>query len=141
MKSRPQRVLSSWLAILAIVLNALMPTFSLALESGSGTSAAGTDGWIEVCSTQGSTWVRLAPDGRLLDQTSHKPADAPFSIHSGHCLYCVTHAASFGLPPQPALAIAAWQLDFTLFSGRELPAYKAVAWLAPTARAPPVPIS
>ena len=67
MQPHRHRSLSTWIAILAILLNALMPTLSVALERPRAPS--GNSGWIEVCSTQGTFWVRLAPDGQLLEQT------------------------------------------------------------------------
>jgi hypothetical protein len=135
MMSRPSRILSSWIAILAIVLNALVPTVSVAFEKGrSGHS--GSD-WIEVCSTQGSTWVRLGSDGAVLEKTDQKPADAPASAHGGHCPYCLTHAASFALPPGPDWQVPVHPVSFD-FSLRDEPlAFSSVKWLAPAARAPP----
>jgi hypothetical protein len=53
-----RRVISSWIAILAILLNALMPTVSLARESSRGESAVRSGDWVEVCFVQGSSWVR-----------------------------------------------------------------------------------
>jgi len=137
MKTRHHRVISSWIAILAIVLNALMPTVSMALEGGRGGGAANGNDWIEVCSVQGSTWVRLAADGSLLEQTGQKPKDAPASVHGEHCLYCLTHAASFALPPVPALALSVWSQSAELLLRHEPLALVSVAWRAPAARAPP----
>lgn len=137
MSIRHRRVIFSWIAILAILLNALMPTVSMALESSRGKSAASSRDWVEVCSTQGSSWVRLATDGSLLEKTDNKPLDAPASAHIEHCPYCLTHAASFGLPPSSAWALPVWPLITDLLLQRAPLALPSVAWLAPTARAPP----
>jgi hypothetical protein len=139
MQSRLKRVVSSWIAILAILLNALMPTISVAFESNSVKPSSSTNDWIEVCTVQGSTWVRLAPDGTLLEQTQRKPAEAPSSAHGEHCPYCLTHAASFALPPVPPLIFPVWPLPTDFLPGCEAVAPTAVAWLAPAARAPPSP--
>lgn len=138
MQTRHCRVISSWIAILAILLNALMPTVSMALENSRGKPVASSSGWIEVCSTQGSTWVRLDSYGNLLDQTDRKPLDAPASAHGGQCLYCLTHAASFGLPPAPVWVLPVWPRTTDLLAQRTPLALTPVAWLAPAARAPPI---
>ena len=132
-----RRALSSWIAILAVLLNALMPTVSVALENARSPLAAPSSAWTEVCAAQGSTWVRLAADGSLIEQTSQRPADAPASLHVEHCPYCLTHAASFGLPPVPAWALPVWPLTASLLPYSAPLAQPPVAWLAPAARAPP----
>jgi hypothetical protein len=131
-----KRTLFSWIAILAILLNALMPAVSQALEHARVRNGSSAE-WIEVCSTQGTNWVRLAADGSLIEQTSQKPADAPAATHEGHCLYCVTHAGSFGLLPDQFEAVPAWPVTFDLSPPRALIARSPRAWMAPAARAPP----
>ena len=137
MQIRHRSVISSWIAILAILLNALMPTVSMALENSRGNPGASSSDWVEVCSSQGTTWVRMGKDGSLLEQTSRKPVDAPASAHEGHCLYCLTHAASFGLPPLPVWVLPVWPSTTDLLPQRAALAQTPVAWLAPAARAPP----
>jgi hypothetical protein len=137
MQTRHRRVISSWIAILAILLNALMPTVSMALESSRGQSVPSSSDWIEVCSVQGSTWVRLDSHGSLIEQTDRKPVGAPASAHDGHCPYCLTHAASFGLPPVPVWVLPVWPRTADLLPQRTPLALPPVAWLAPAARAPP----
>jgi hypothetical protein len=137
MMSQPSRILSSWIAIVAILLNVLVPTVSVALEKvRPGQSGSGSD-WIEVCSTQGSTWARLGNDGAVLEKTGKKPADAPASAHGGHCPYCLTHAASFALPPAPAWETPVNPATFDYSLKDEPLAFSSVKWLAPAVRAPP----
>ena len=131
------RRLFSWIAILAILLNALMPVVSQAVDSSRGKRVTGINAWIEVCSSQGTTWVRLASDGSLIEQTSHKPVDAPALSHGEHCLYCLTHAASFGLLPLLAWGLPVWSRTTELLPRSVLLPQIPVAWLAPAARAPP----
>jgi hypothetical protein len=130
------RTLFSWLAILAILLNALAPAVTHALTQPNGGSGA-QSAWLEVCSAQGSTWIRVGSDGGVLEQTREKPADAPGGTASPHCPYCVTHAASFAMPPSPA---AAFVLQAFTLELADLPGVSEVAslnWLTPAARAPP----
>lgn len=142
MLNRSRHTLSSWIAILAVLLNALMPTVSVTLDNlwnkNSNIDAsinASAGGWIEVCSTNGSIWVRLAADGRLLEQTDRKPANAPNSM--GHCAYCVTHAASFGLPPIPIWVVPVLSLAAGLVPRNQPTPRLPAPWLVPAARAPP----
>lgn len=140
MLNRSRHTLFSWIAIFAVLLNALMPTVSVTLDtlwaknSTTGTSGS-VSGWMEVCSTNGSIWVRLAADGRLIEQTDRKPPNAPASM--GHCAYCVTHAASFGLPPTPLWVLPIWALTAILVPQRTPIARTPAPWLVPAARAPP----
>jgi len=139
MKTCQRRVITSWIAILAILLNALMPTVSMAMESSRGKSIASSNDWIEVCTTQGSIWVHLDSLGRLIEQSDKKPADAPASLHAEHCPYCLTHAASFGLPPQSVMVLAVWPPVADLLPQVDLQVHKRLVWLMPAARAPPTP--
>jgi hypothetical protein len=130
------RTLFSWFAILAILLNALAPAVSHALTQPSAGGSA-QSAWLELCSAQGSTWVRVGSDGGVLEQTPEKPPDAPGGTASAHCPYCVTHAASFAFPPSPAAEFAMRAFSHAL---SERPGFTAIApahWLSPAARAPP----
>jgi len=53
------RLVSTWIAIAAILLNALMPTLSLAVEPSRHPGQQGGAQWVEICTTQGSSWVQL----------------------------------------------------------------------------------
>jgi len=87
----------SWIAIFAILLNTLMPLVSQAMESNTTQTAKVQAAWHEVCTQDGSVWVRLASDGQVLEKRLQRPSDAPVSQHLQHCAYCVTHAGSFGM--------------------------------------------
>jgi hypothetical protein len=127
----------SWIAIVAILFNTLMPMVSHAMEAPAGKPGVHQSPWIELCSVSGSSWVRLAADGSILEQVQRKPVDAPASAHSAHCDYCLTHANSFGLPPSSSQVSP----DAKIFARLAFPIhrriYRHVAWLAPAVRAPP----
>jgi hypothetical protein len=88
----------AWIACLAILFNAFAPLVSHAMEAPA--SAAMT---MEVCTALGMTTmpVALAPDDA--------DASSAGKLHKAmnHCGYCVSHAASHGLPPPPAVSFAA----------------------------------
>lgn len=132
-----QRLLSTWIAIWAMVLNALVPTLSLALDTSRAEPTPVAGHWIEVCSVSGSLWVLLDADGQWLAQSSQRPEGTQTSAHDGHCPYCLTHAASFGLPPASISGLTPWPglLDRSSQAGAPVP--QQLVWLTPGARAPP----
>jgi Protein of unknown function (DUF2946) len=86
---RSARLLTSWMAVLAILMAALAPSISHALGAKNGAS------WTEVCSTVGSKWVQ--PDGSSTD-----PAPASGDAHLfEHCPYCSLHANAIAVPAAP----------------------------------------
>ena len=122
--SRAHRLLTTWIAALAILLASLAPSMSHALGAVQPAS------WIEVCTTQGSKWVVPGKDGS---------ERAPALAHVlEHCPYCSVHAPALGLPPA---------LDSVLVPSRlahEVPlAFLASprtqhAWVSARPRAPPL---
>ncbi len=132
-----RRLLSTWIAIWAIVLNALVPTLSLALDTSRAEPTPVVGHWIEVCSVSGSLWVLLDADGQWLAQSSQRPEGTQDSAHDGHCPYCLTHAASFGLLPPTVSGLAPWPgvVDSAAPTAPPLP--QQLVWLTPAARAPP----
>ena len=121
MLNRSRHTLSSWIAVFAVLLNALAPAVSISLSEARTPAAGGN--WMEVCSTRGSVWVRLGEE----------PADST----PEHCPYCFTHAASFGLPPAPPWVIPVTLPDVIPLPFLALP-LAFTAWLIPAARAPPL---
>lgn len=124
--SRAARSLTSWIAILAILMAALAPSISHALGAPQGAS------WIEVCSAVGAKWVQ---PGDASTDTAPAPADAhPFE----HCPYCSLHSDALAIPVAPVVVALAPRL-----SGRPPSAFLAAprtlfAWLSAQPRAPPV---
>ena len=124
MLNRSRHTLSSWIAVFAVLLNALAPAVSVSLSEARNPAAGGN--WVEVCSTRGSIWVRFGDDS-----TDSTPE---------HCPYCLTHAASFGLPPTPLWVVPVWLQGIIPLPFLVLP-HALTAWVLPAARAPPLPIS
>ncbi len=76
-----------WIACLAILMNALVPSISQAMMAGGGQSNL-----IELCTVNGTQYISLdqaGPDKSSGDSTQH---------HVEHCPYCMTHAGTFALP-------------------------------------------
>lgn len=91
---RATRHLTAWIACLAVLLGALAPAVTHALQAGGG----GIGSWVEVCTAQGSRWVRADGAG------THDAAPGQESGHQ-HCAYCGLQAGKPGL-----VAVApAWQ--------------------------------
>jgi hypothetical protein len=89
---RASRHLTAWIACLAVLLGALAPAVTHALQAG------GTGSWVEVCTAQGSRWVRADGAG------THDAAPGHESGHQ-HCAYCWLQAGKPGLPA----TAPAWQ--------------------------------
>ncbi|MDR3369337.1 hypothetical protein [Rhodoferax sp.] len=51
--STRSRFISTWIAILAVLLNALVPTVSLAFEPDPTLGSSVSREWIEMCTSQG----------------------------------------------------------------------------------------
>lgn len=119
------------LALLAVLANALAPALSQALR---GPRAAATV-WMEVCSADGPTQVRLDPS------RSDDRQPAPDAAHDAACGYCLPHAASFALDTPPSAAVpprAPPTGASRAEAARPRPAAVAQAWARPAPRAPPV---
>ena len=123
---RSTRRLSAWLAMLALVLNALLPLAAQAMRA-----PAGPVGLHEICSTTGLVRVRPHDDSGRDQSPAHNAAllkDCPF---------CHLHHEGAGLPPVHA---ALW-----LPPGQaEMPpafyqaAHRCTVWLSARSRAPPL---
>lgn len=107
-----RRLLSVWIAMLAILFSALAPTVSHALAA-QGSFA----GFAEICTVNGVELVSLATGER------QKPADNALSHHMEHCAFCATHGGTFALlPPLP--------VSFAVVGGHDL--FPSLFYLAPT---------
>lgn len=120
--SRPARIVTGWLASLALLFAALAPT--LALAAG----ARPASDWVEVCTAQGSAWVQADTGG------GHDGANPSHPFE--HCPFCAFQAHGLGLPPAlPALPLldgAHYVAAAFLAAPRTLP-----AWVRAQPRAPP----
>lgn len=120
--SRAHARLTSWIAVLAVLLASLAPSLSHALAPAAGST------WTEVCTVEGSKWVQAGDDG-----------SAPSAAHVlDHCPYCSLHTPTPGLPP------AAPVVQLPLAAAQAVPrAFLAAprtlhAWVRAQPRAPPL---
>lgn len=82
--------LIAWIALVAMLALALVPTISRAMAYANGGS-----GWAEICTPQGMQWV--SADG---ERSSTPPDGTPPQVD--HCHFC--QLASVGAAPLPASA-------------------------------------
>jgi hypothetical protein len=136
MRNQRHRILFSWIAILSILLNILMPMASQAIDLTTKKTASQT-GWSEICSVTGASWIKIAADGHILEKTNVKPDDAPATLQMDHCAYCLTHAASFALPPVAAFVFPVGAENARVLSFQSQAIARQIDWLAPAVRAPP----
>jgi hypothetical protein len=131
----------SWIAILALLLNSMMPLAAQAMESLTRGSGAQASNWVEVCGTQKSSWLRVDAAGQVLERVEQPPANTPTNTpaaaHMAKCAYCLTHDVELGLvcaSPLPLIA-STFRSRFTAFY--HSPDLRQLAWLVPAVRAPP----
>ena len=96
----------SWIALVAILALALLPTLS---QARAHAQAQGAGGWAEVCTPQGPKRIAVDADGKLADTVIDTTADDTPSgaAHLQHCPLC---ALSLDLPVLPPAAPAALPL-------------------------------
>lgn len=117
----------SWIACFAILLSALAPAISHAVQRNA------PEGWTEICSVTGAKLVRV--DG----SSSSEPGSDDSQAHVfEHCPYCSVHTEVLGLPPAAAAGVALVSLgspvpELFLLAPRTL-----FAWAHAQPRAPPL---
>jgi hypothetical protein len=115
--------LTRWIAMLAVLLAALVPTVSHAIAAAQGAS------WAGICTAQGPKSFQAGPQD---------PSNAPIVGHAlEHCAYCSIHAPVLGVPAvapsaPPAFDQEAVPLRVLLAAPRTLH-----PWSSPQPRAPP----
>jgi hypothetical protein len=107
-----RRLLSVWIAMLAILFSALAPSVSHALAA-----RASLAGFAEICTVNGVELVSLATGER------QKPVKDALFHHMEHCAFCATHGGSLGLPPP-------LPVSFAVIGGHDL--FPSLFYLAPT---------
>jgi hypothetical protein len=122
---RTTRVLTSWMAVLAILMAALAPSISHALESKNGPS------WVEICTSVGAKWVNAGGDAG--DEAPSFPGAHP----QEHCPYCSLHVNAIAIPAAP-VAVFPVLLPAGDFPIAFLAAPRTLhAWVSAQPRAPP----
>jgi DUF2946 family protein len=128
---RRNRFLVSWLACMAIVLNALAPAISHAMASVQGQPAP----WTEICSVSGTKFApldfNLAVDGK-------KDRDTQPMSSMQHCPYCLTHAGSVGMLTDIGFELAKHDLSYSLPELFYQSPHPLFVWAASSPRAPPL---
>ncbi len=99
---RPQLRPLTWIALVAILALALLPTLSHAWAHVRG---QGAGGWAEVCTTQGPQRIAVDADGKLADTTIEPAADPAGALHLQHCPLCVLSLDVPLLPPAAPAAL------------------------------------
>jgi hypothetical protein len=122
---RASRALTSWIAVLAILMAMLAPPISHAMGGKNGPSR------IEVCSSAGAKW--LQPDGSSTDQAPASGDVQPFE----RCPYCSLYANAIATQAGAVLlspATSHSELLPTAFLAAPRTLY---AWVSAQPRAPP----
>ncbi len=122
--TQASRQLTLRIALFAMLMAALMPTLSHALQAG------GSKAWIEVCTVVGAKWVT--------PENSNPDEQAPASMASmDHCPYCSTQGQLRALTLSLTLASASSALQFDVPRLFLLAPLTHHAWARALPRAPP----
>lgn len=121
---RASRVLTSWIAALAILMAAVAPSISHALGAKTGAS------WIEICTSAGAKWVQ---PGDRADKKAPAGKTHPFE----HCPYCSLHANATAIPAAPAVLALTISASDLLPAAFLLAPRTLYAWASAQPRAPP----
>ena len=127
--SRLHRRITTWVALLTLVLGALAPTVAQAL--GAGGDAAD---WQQVCSVSGMVWVQ-ADTGAVRDQ--QPDGGGAMGDASLHCPWCTLHGGAAGLPVAQALPELPPRLTDLPPAFYRAP-LAATVWATAQSRAPPL---
>lgn len=122
---RARARVTSWIAVLAMLLASLAPALSHALASAAAAS------WVEICTAQGSKWI-------LADEDRAERERVPVSTNlTDHCPCCRLQALTLGLPPAEPVVHALLPLAHE--APRAVPAAPASSctWIVALPRAPP----
>jgi len=132
---RQNRRLISWLACMAILLNALAPAISHAMASTQNESVL----WAEICSVAGNKFVPVD----FGQPASNQPADSknrgdtqPMSSMQ-HCPYCLPHAGSVGVITGFSFELTQIDLSYSLPELFYQSPRTLFVWAASSPRAPP----
>jgi hypothetical protein len=94
----------TWLALVAMLAMALLPSVSHALafaRNGTG----GNGGWVEVCTPQGMRMVAVDADAVAGDPAGAVPAPTQATGFLEHCPLCALAADTAPLPPAALAAL------------------------------------
>lgn len=124
---RASRTVTTWLAMSAVLLGALLPVFSHAAARANPSS-----GWLEICTSTGMVWVH-APSGQLAEAVP----DTSLASAMAGCTWCLLQGGAGGLPPShdtPHFGLAGTALQPL---PAESPGWVQAHWPSALTRAPP----
>jgi hypothetical protein len=130
---RRNRRLISWLASMAIVLNALAPAISHAMASIQDQAAP----WAEICSVSGTKFAPLAFDQVGSHEAGNKNGSDADPSAMQHCPYCVVHAGSLAVLTDYGFELAKTDLSYSLPELFYHAPRTLFVWAASSPRAPP----
>jgi hypothetical protein len=122
---RAARALTSWIAVVAVLMAALAPSISHALGTNDGAT------WVEICTAAGAKWVKAG--GQIGDKSP-----VPSGAHAlDHCPYCSLHADAIAIPAAPAATVPVLRPAHDLPIGFLAAPRTLHAWVSAQPRAPP----
>lgn len=147
--NRYQRRIAVWIACFAVLLAALAPAISHAInaarlaeccsENGSSAHHSPDEGSVEPYGghTHPSAHADHSTPADASADASHSDHASKVGLHFEHCPFCFTHAGSFGLAPVTSITSqpdVSGTLRPALFYRSPQPLF---VWTSPQSRAPP----
>jgi hypothetical protein len=119
------------IAALAVLASALAPAIAQAL-------VVSPRGWVEICSSDGSRWVRVDEQNVKAGGGGERRNELPGSTHGSGCAFCISHAVGVALltAETPAWVAPALPQMWDDVATDVLPPARA-AWSWPALRGPP----
>lgn len=127
-RSRATRRFTTWLAMWAMALGALLPVLSQA-----AVRLTDQADWVEICTATGMAWVH-AETGQI---TESPPDDSMVSAMSG-CGWCLMHGGATGLPPSHGPTFSAPTGSAAALSALDTRLVAHRGWPSALSRAPPL---
>lgn len=91
---RTPRTFTTWLAVAAVLLGALLPTLSHAAARWASPGA-----WVEVCTSTGMAWFHTQ-SGELLESVPERSS----TLAQADCAWCLAPGGAGALPPSAKVA-------------------------------------
>ena len=102
--NRQAKAIFSWIACFAILLSALAPAISHAVQRNA------PEGWTEICTLTGARMVRI--EAEAASGSSTESPELPTAHALKHCPYCAAHVTVLGLPPAAPARLSLTPLAF-----------------------------
>lgn len=130
MSSRMRQRTTTWIALWALVLGALLPWASQVAQAGQ--VPAERAGWVEICTTSGTFWLHA----QTQEVSRTAPPEGSSASHAD-CPWCLSQGTASALPTQPAASLPVPLLALQRWAVQRPGVAAHAHWRPDRSRAPP----